>query len=390
MGRRVAIVGIGQTLHKKRHIDRNHTELINEAARKALQDAEITIEDVDAVLNGNMDLFEGHNLMDAMTVEGSGAYMKPGLKMNTGGTTGGTMVASGWYHVASGKYDVVLIIGSEKLEESGGNTTSAIITCADPLTLRPYHTGAVGALAIVAASYMNQYRCGEEPGAIVRVKAAGNALKNPYSHLKLTLTVDDVLDSAILIWPLRLLHMCPQSSGACAIVLASEEKAKKMTKKPVWITDFVTSHMEAWRATFAPDPIPSMQSQTDSAIKLFKRNGITNPMKQVDMFEMYDPAAWAEIAWLEDFLICEKGEAWKLAEKGVTALDGAFPVNPSGGVQSTNPIGATAMIRVAEAALQIRGDAGGHQVTKNVNSALASSFGGANWTNLFLLKKNLD
>ena len=390
MLKRVAIVGIGQTEHKTRHPEYSHAELINEAVRRALEDAQLTIKDVDAVLNGNMDLFEGHNLLDAMTVDGSGAYLKPGCKMNTGGTTGGTMVASAWYHVASGIYDIVLTIASDKLEESGGNTTSAIITCADPLTYRPFHTGAVGGLAIVAAKYLNETGCGEHPGAIVRVKAANNALKNPYSHLKLHITVEDVLKSPMLIYPLRLLHMCPQSSGACALVLASEEKAKKITKKPVWIVDHVTSHMEAFKRPLTMDPTPSLPSQTDAAIKLYKRNSITHPRRDIDVFEMYEPAAWAEISWMEDFLLCEKGEAWRLVEKGVTALDGEFPINPSGGVVSSNPIGATAMIRVAEAALQIRGDAGEHQVTRReVRTAVTTAFGGANWTIMFLLSKEL-
>ena len=94
MPRRVAIVGIGQTEHKTRHPEYSHADLINEAVRRALEDAQLTIKDVDAVLNGNMDLFEGHNLLDAITVGASGAYLKPGRKMNTGGTTGGTMVTS--------------------------------------------------------------------------------------------------------------------------------------------------------------------------------------------------------------------------------------------------------------------------------------------------------
>jgi len=391
MARKVAIVGIGQTEHKTRHPECSHAELINEAARRALEDAQLTIKDIDAVLNGNMDLFEGHNLLDTITVDGSGAYLKPGRKMNTGGTTGGTMVTSAWYHVASGIYDVVLTIASEKQEESGGNTTSAIITCADPLAYRPFSTGAVGALAMVAARYMHDTGCGEEPGAIARVKAADNALKNPYAHLKLHLTLEDVLESRMLIYPLRLLHMCPQSSGACALVLASEEKAKKITKKPVWFKDHVISHQECFKRPLSPDPTPSMISQTDAARKLYQRNGVTQPRRDIDVFEMYEPAAWAEIAWMEDFLLCERGEAWKLVERGVTALDGEFPINPSGGVVSTNSIGATAMVRVAEAALQIRGDAGAHQVTrKEPKTAVATAFGGCNWTIMTLLSKNLD
>ncbi len=390
MARKVAIVGIGQTEHRTRHPEVSHTELVNQAVRRALNDAELTIKDVDAVLNGNMDLFEGHNLFDTISVEGSGAYLKPGRKMNTGGTTGGTMATSAWFHVASGIYDVVLTVASDKLEESGGNTTSAIITYADPLTYRPFYTGAISTMANIAANYMRETGCGEEPAAIVRAQAGYNASKNPYAHLRTQYTVEEVLRSRLLIYPLRLLHMCPQSSGACALILASEEVAKKITQKPVWYRDHVTCHSECFKRPVAPDPIPDTLSQTEAARKLFKRNGINNPRRDIDVCELYTPSAWSEINWIEDFLLCGKGEAWKLVEKGLTALNGEFPINPSGGVITTNPIGATGLLRVAEAALQIRGDAGEHQVTRDVKTALASAYGGCNWTILHLLSKYSD
>ena len=300
------------------------------------------------------------------------------------------MAASAWYHVASGIYDVVLTIASEKLEESGGNTTSAIITCIDPLAIRPFYTGAISTMANMAANYMRKTGCGEEPAAVLRVQAGNNASRNPYAHLRQRCSVEDVMKSKMLIYPLRYLHMCPQSSGACALILASEEKAKRISKKPVWYKDHVTSHTECFVRPLAPDPIPAPLSQTDAAIKLYKRNGIANPRRDIDVLEMYDPSAWSTLTWMEDFLLCDKGEAWKLVEKGVTVLDGEFPINPSGGVLTTNPIGATGLLRVAEAALQIRGDAGEHQVPREVKTAVATAYGGANWTVMHLLSKYPD
>lgn len=390
MSRRVAIVGIGQTEHRTRHPEVSHEELINEAVRRALEDAQLTIKDINAVLNGNMDLFEGHNLFDTISVAGSGAYLKPGRKMNTGGTTGGTMATSAWHHVASGIYDVVLTIASSKLEESGGNTTSAIITFADPLSYRPFYTGAISTMANMAVNYMRETGCGEEPAAIIRVQAGDNASKNPYAHLKTQYTVEDVMNSRLLIYPLRLLHMCPQSSGACALIFASENKAKKITKKPVWYKDHVVCHNECFKRALTPDPVPSPLSESVASRKLFRRNGITNPRRDIDVCELYTPSAWAEITFMENLLLCEKGEAWKLVEKGVTARDGEFPINPSGGVLTTNPIGATGLLRVAEAALQIRGDAAGHQVPREVKTAIATAYGGCNWTVVHLLSKYKD
>ena len=178
------------------------------------------------------------------------------------------------------------------------------------------------------------------------------------------------------------------SCGACAIILASEEKAKRLSKKPVWIKDHITVHREGYVPLSGIDPLPSEPTQTVAARKLFKRNGITKPRKEIQVFEMYDPSAFAQMHWGEKFLLFEPGQAWRAEEKGTTSREGEFPISPSGGVLCTNPIGASGVIRVAEAALQIREDAGDHQVTRRVNQALVSGWGGADWTDLLLLSKS--
>ena len=106
-----------------------------------------------------------------------------------------------------------------------------------------------------------------------------------------------------------------------------------------------------------------------AAKKLFERCGIQNPREEIDVFEMYDPSSWWGSDWLREFLLLEGDEHLRMIENGEITIDGAFPVNPSGGVIASNPIGATAMVRVAEAALQIMGKAGTHQVPKTVNQA---------------------
>lgn len=388
MAERVAIVGIGQTYHQARRPDVNDEELINEAVRAALEDAQLTMRDIDAVVIGNMDTFEGHYLNDGIFVNGTGAWLKPGIRVETGGTVGGTVSIAAWHHVASGMFDTVLAIAWEKLDES--YTTPAITTCFDLLHERPFVTGAITPLAQIAQKYVTETGCPEEIGAIVRVKAAKNAIRNPHAHLKLDISVEDVLKSRVVVYPLRLLHICPTTCGACALVMTSERKARKITNKPVWFKDHVTVHQECYMYVGGATYPPETPTHTQAAIKLYRRNGIRNPMKDTQIFEMYDPASWCEVAWMEDFLLCGKGEAWKLVEKGATHLEGEYPINPSGGVVSTNPIGATAMVRVAEAALQVRGDAGEHQVTREVNKALVSSWGGCNWTNMMLLSKMPD
>lgn len=388
MANKVAIVGIGQTNHKAKRPDVNHQELVNEAVKIALNDAQITMKDIDTVVIGNMDLFEGHYISDSMMVDVSGAYMKPGLKMNTGGTTGGTLVATGWNHIASGLFGTCLVIGWQK--QDAIPSISALVTTREPLYDRDYAAGAVGIFATWGLRYMLESGCKEEHAAMARVISSEHAARNPHSHVRRRVTLADVMNSRVIVWPVRLLHMSPQSCGTCAIVLANEERAKKISKKPVWIVDHITAHREnsIW-AGGCIEPIPSPSSLEAASTKLYKRNGITNPRKEVDVWEIYDPSSWGMLQFMEWYHICGKGEAWKLVEKNETLYTGSVPMCPSGGVVCTNPIGASGALRVAEAALQIRGDAGERQVTKKVNTAVATAWGGCNWCVMFLLKKNL-
>jgi len=389
MPNRVAIVGIGQTYHTSRRPDVNQPEMVAEAVRAALADAQLSIKDIEGVFFSNMETFEGIFLPDHGMAAEVGAFGKPGLKVCTGGTSGGSVVCEGFFFVSSGLYDLVLVIGFEK--QDCGDTTAAISAAATPMWGKGAATGAIGEFAKQALSYMETSGAKEEHAAMVRLKADRNACRNPYAHLKLGLkSVDDVLQSAYLVWPLRILDFCPQSCGACALVFASEQRAKKITKKPVWIADVETVHQEPFRAGVFGDPTgKETYTQHVACERLYKRNGITNPRRDIDTAEIYEPSNWEEMNLCEHFHFCEKGEGWKLIEKGITEIEGEFPVNCSGGVIATNPIGATPIIRVAEAALQIRGDAGEHQATRDIKTALASALGGPNWTILTLLKRSL-
>ncbi len=389
MPNRVAIVGIGQTYHKSKRSDVNQPEMVGEAVRAALADAQLSIKDIEAVFFSNMETFEGIYLPDHGMAAEVGCFGKPGLKVCTGGTSGGSVVCEGFFFVASGLYDLALVIGFEK--QDCGDTTAAISAAATPMWGKGATTGAIGEFAKQALSYMETSGAKEEHAAMVRLKADRNACRNPYAHLKLGLkSIDDVLKSAYLVWPLRILDFCPQSCGACALIFASEKRAKKITKKPVWLVDVETVHQEPFRAGTFGDPTgKETYTQHVACERLYKRNGITKPRKDIDMAEIYEPSNWEEMNLYEHFHFCGKGEGWKLIEKGITEIEGEFPVNCSGGVLATNPIGATPTIRVAEAALQIRGDAGEHQATKDIKTAMTSALGGPNWTILTLLKRSL-
>jgi acetyl-CoA C-acetyltransferase len=388
--RNVGIIGIGQTEYTSHKENQNQPEMINEAVRLALADANLTMDDIDCVLHGNMELFEMIFQPDLWHSIGTGAIGKEQYRITTGGTTGASLVCAADHLIGSGMYDVVLAIGCEKLQE--GNTTGGITNMADPLWFRNLQTGALtGTTAHTMIAEFGEDRA-KRAAMKYRIMMDKHACLNPRAHRRLGLEYDQMeslmTTSPQLVGELRLIHMCSQSDGACAMIFASEEKAKELSDKPVWIRDHITVHKEETISVFGMQR--SEMSHHYASRKLFERNGITDPIKYFDVFEMYDPSAWWGLDWLREFFLLSGDEHLTKLENGVFDLDGELPLNPSGGVIATNPIGATAMLRPAEVAMQIRGDAGEHQVKKDVRHGLASGFGGTLWTVLIMLEKDLD
>jgi acetyl-CoA C-acetyltransferase len=387
--RNVAIVGVGQTQYSSHREDVNQPEMIQEAVRLALKDARIPLRDVDCVLHGNMELFEMVHQPDLWHVLGTGAYGKDSFRITTGGTTGATLAAAADNLVASGMYDIALVVGFEKLQE--GHTTGGITNMADPLWSRNLQTGAL--TGFTAARMIKEF--GEDrakrAAMTMRVILDKHACLNPNSHRAFGLDFDQIDElmenSPKLVGELRLIHMCSQSDGACALILAEEKTARKISPKPVWIRDHITVHREESFNLFGLEPAET--THRFAARHLFERNGIADPLHYFDVFEMYDPSAWWGLDWIREFFLLPGDEHLQLVENRETMIGGKIPINPSGGVIAANPIGATALLRVAEAALQIRGDAGRHQIPAPVRHALASGFGGTFWTVLFILEKDL-
>ena len=383
MGKRVAIVGTGQTHHRSIRADVNGQELIHEAVVAALEDAELTIHDIDAVVIGNMDHFEGINYVDCWSIGGSGGYMKPTIKLTTGGTTGSTLAIAGYHMVASGMFDRLLVIGWEKNSES--DTTGAIITCSDPIVDRAIFAGAVSGLALEAQAYMNRYGATPKDAARVSVRDRRHACNNPYAQLRKEVTIEEVMNSPVLADPLRLLDMCPRTDGACAVVFAGEEVAEKITPIPAWV--LATANRHTYSDSTDITDLTSLESMCEASRELWQKLDIREPLKEVDVIELYQPYSWAGLIWIEDMGLCKKGEGPKLVWDGVTDMGGELPMNPSGGVVATNPIGATGLIRCAEVALQIQGKAGARQVP-DAKVGVSTGFGGCYWTDMVALGKN--
>ena len=378
MAKRVAIVGTGQTFHKSHRPDVNGQELIHEAVTRALADAQLSIGDIDAIVIGNMDHFEGINYVDCWSVDGSGGTMKPIIKITTGGTTGCTIAIGGYHLVASGAFDKVLVIGWEKNSES--DTSGAITTAFDPVWDRLVFAGAISGLAAEAQAYMARYGASDKDGARVSVRDRKHAMNNPHAQLRKEVSLEEVLASPMLADPIHLLDVCPRTDGACAVIMASEDCAEKITKKPDWIWGTGNRHSYAYLGDADYGRLTSMER---TAKEIFKKAGIKEPRKEINVIELYQPYSFAGIIWIEDMGIVPHGKGAEYIWSGATDMGGELPINPSGGVISCNPIGATGLVRCAEAAMQVMGKAEGRQVP-DVNFAVSTGFGGCWWTDMIL------
>jgi acetyl-CoA C-acetyltransferase len=363
-----AVVGIGQTHHKSRRRDVSMGGLVREAAFRALDDAHMTLADIDAVVLGKApDLFEGVMKPELYLSDALGAVGKPMFRVHTAGSVGGTTGVVGVSHIQARKHRRVLAIAFEK--QSEGNAQFALGSG------RGASLGAGGAFAPFIRSYIHRSGAPEHIGWKVAVKDRQNALKNPYAHLKIQdISIDKVKESPMLWEPLRYLESCPSSDGAVAVVLTDERGGKDAAadgRPPAWVLG--TASRSEPGSFPGRDPVRP-QAGVDCAWHVYRQAGITNPREQIDMAELYVPFSWHEAIWLEGHDIAAPGEGWRMIDEGETEIGGSFPVNCSGGVLSSNPIGASGLLRFAEAALQVRGAAGEHQVD-GAKVALAQAYG---------------
>jgi acetyl-CoA C-acetyltransferase len=362
-----AVVGIGQTKHKKKRDDVSLPGLCREAAQRALDDAEVTWSDIDAVVLGKApDPFEGVMMPELSMADALGGHGKPMMRVHTAGSVGGSTAIVATHLIETGRHDRVLTVAYEKQAE--GNAQWGLAGG------RSGGMGAGGIFAPWMRSYIAKSGAPEHIGWKVAVKDRQNALKNPYAHLQLKdISIEKVKESPMLWEPVHFLESCPSSDGACAMVLTNEEGAQQAPRKPAWV---LSTAMKSELGTFPGRDTVRPQAGVECAQELYAAAGITNPREQIDAAEIYVPFSWYEPMWLEGHDIAGPGEGWKMTDSGATEITGDFPVNPSGGVLSSNPIGASGMIRFAEAALQVRGEAGEHQV-EGAQVGMGHAYGGA-------------
>lgn len=368
-----AVLGTGQTKYVAKRKDVSMNGLVREAIDRALADSGSTFADIDAVVVGKApDFFEGVMMPELFMADAMGATGKPMIRVHTAGSVGGSTAIVAASLVQSGKYRRVVSVAWEKQSESNAMWGLSI-----PVPfVKPVGAGAGGYFAPHIRAYIRRSGAPSHIGAMVAVKDRLNGARNPLAHLQQGgTTLEKVMESPMLWDPIRYDETCPSSDGACALVIGDEDSADARIAQ---------GHSVAWvhATALRTEPLAysgrdqvNPQAGRDAAAALWEAAGITNPIDEIDVAEIYVPFSWFEPMWLENLGFAPEGEGWKLTEAGETALGGKIPVNPSGGVLSSNPIGASGMIRFAEAAIQVMGKAGDHQVP-DARKALGHAYGG--------------
>jgi acetyl-CoA C-acetyltransferase len=373
MAQRLAVVGAGQTRHASARTDVSIAGLVREAALRALEDAAMEWSDIDAVVIGKApDMFEGVMMPELYLAPALGAVGKPMIRVHTAGSVGGSTAIVAAHLVASGVHEKVLTVAFEKQSDSDAMWALSVPQPFSP----PLLAGAGGYFAPIIRAYMRRSGAPDHIGILVAVKDRRHALKNPYAHLHIEdISFEMVRDSMMLWDPIRYLETCPSSDGAAAMVLASERIASSSTtsRPPAWVHGMA---MRSEPTMFAGRDQVNPRAGIECARDVYAQAGISDARREIDVAEVYVPFSWYEPMWLENLGFAPEGEGWKLTDAGATSMEGGdVPWNCSGGVLSSNPIGASGMLRFLEVALQVRGQAGEHQVD-DVRRALGHAYGG--------------
>lgn len=371
--RKVAIVGAGLTKFLRR-AEETGRELAFYAAKSALDQAGLRLRDIEAVvISSAPEAFDGVHMKSEWLADGCGSTRRPYLRGYVGGGSGVFALIQGWYMVASGMFDTCLVVAEEKMSSCQPHPQGAFNTIFDHTTERDLGVNLLWIFALEMNRYMQVHKIPIEEIALVSVKNKRNALDHPSAQVARPVTLEEVLESEIMAWPVRRLMVSPTSDGAGAMVMVSEDIARRISEKPVWVEGVGWSLDTAFwtnRDLYYPDYV-------EKAAKMaYEMAGITEPRREIHVAEPYDPFAYKELHHLEGLGLADKGQAPKMLAKGVFNRDGDLPVSPSGGLLGVgNPIAAAAMMKCCEIFWQLRGEAGARQVSRPVKRGVAQAWG---------------
>jgi acetyl-CoA C-acetyltransferase len=370
--RDVAIIGVGMTKWGELW-EKSLRSIFVESALLAIEDA--GVDRIDSMVVGCMSsgLFIGQEHLSSLLSDYLGQNPVPASRVESACSSGGLALRQGFIEVASGMSDIVLVGGVEKMTDvTGCEATFALGTAADQ-EYECYHGLTFpGLYAMMAIAHMHKYGTTREQLAMVAVKNHDNGSKNPLAQFPFKITVEAVLNSVLVADPLRILDCSPITDGAAAVVLCPADKAKAFKKPFVRISG--TGQATDTIALSSRNDIAWLESTHIAGSKALAMAG--RKIGDIDLFEVHDCFTIAEIMITEALGLVPKGQGGKAVAEGLTARNGKFPVNASGGLKAKgHPVGATGVAQAVEIVKQLRGEAGERQI-KSAKRGLAQNMGG--------------
>jgi len=378
--RPVAVVGIGKT-NFGAFPDRDLRSLAVEAGQKALENAHVQPSQIEAFYLGNFagPSFVGQNHLAPYVAAGMDITGVPATRFEAACASSGAAFYQAVQSVAAGISDLVLVTGVEKMTSQTTPKVTEILAAAGDISTEGRAGATFPALfAMIARRHMYQYGTTREMLAAVAVKNHANGAKNPAAHMRKVITMEQALAGKPIADPLTVYDCSLISDGAAAVVLAPLERASEFTDKPVRILGIAQT--SDYLALDEKDDITTLRAVQTSSEKAYKMAGVQP--SDIQFAELHDCFTIAEILAIEDLGFVKKGEGGPYSLAGCTCLNGARPINTSGGLKSKgHPVGATGVGQICDIAVQIRGEAGERQVKRNT-LGLAQNLGGSGATSV--------
>ena len=368
---KVCVLGAGSTKYGK--LDDSISDITLQASVGAIESAGIESKDIKAGYISNVfGVADKQVHIGPVVMSNLGISDRPSLSIESACGSGSVSFREAYANVAAGFYDVALVTGVEKVTHTGTEwTTTYFSYCSDFFYEGQAGASFPGLFASMARAYIHEFNATEEDFAQVAVKNHDNGLLNPKAHLRKKITVDDVMNSAVVASPLKLYDCCPFSDGASAVILCSEKFAKDHGADYIEVLGSGRGGSPA--ALQGREHLTTIPSTRIAAEAAFKMAGITP--KDVDFAEVHDCFTIAEVVDSEDLGFFEKGKGVEAIREGKTKLNGEISINPSGGLKSKgHPIGATGVGQVVEVFDQLTGKAG-ERTVKNAKIGLTQNFG---------------
>ena len=376
--RKVAIIGAGMTKFGE-HWESGFRDLVVEAGVKALTDAGISGDKLDAGYIGTMasGRLIGQEHIGGLLADYMGLNPIPITRVEGACASGSLALRQGIMAIASGMHDIVVVGGVEKMTELGVTTVSDILGGAGDQEWELFLGATFPAIyALMARRHMHEFGTTEEMLASASVKNHKHGAKNPYAQFRKEITIDEVMQSKTIADPLKVLDCSPITDGAAGVVLASMDVAESFTKKPIEI--ITSAQASDTIALHSRETLSGLRATQVAVKKAYDRTKLKP--SDINVVELHDCFSIAEIMAIEDLGFFKKGEGGPASLEGRTALTGEIPVNTSGGLKSCgHPVGATGIKQAVEITWQLRGQAEGRQV-KDAHIGMTHNVGGSGAT----------